>query len=64
LLDGATPETVLREHGFADERALADALAQSRRELDRSGARWRPAAGQIRSRTVELAGERVVLVSG
>jgi hypothetical protein len=64
LLDGATPETVLREHGFADERALADALAQSRRELDRSGAQWRPAAGQIRSRTVELAGERVVLVSG
>jgi hypothetical protein len=64
LLDGRPPRAVLADTTFESQTELRKALAEARRNLDREGAEWRPAAGQIRVRVVAVDGQRVILVSG
>lgn len=64
LLAGKPPEAVVAESRFASQSALRRALADARRRLDREGAAWRPANGQLRVRVVTLDGERVILIAG
>lgn len=64
LLNGQPPDPVVSATDFANESVLWESFAESRRALDSEGPEWRPAAGAIRVRTVQLDGRRVVLVAG
>jgi hypothetical protein len=53
---------VIAESSFESERALREALEQTQMRLDREGANWRAAEGDLRVRAVRLDGETIVLV--
>jgi len=62
LVDGEPGPRVVADARFESERALRDAFEQTQLRLDRQGANWRAAAGNLRVRAVRLGGETVVLV--
>lgn len=62
LVDGEPVPQVVADSSFESERALREAFEQSRQRLDREGANWRAAEGNLRVRAVRLDGETVVLV--
>jgi hypothetical protein len=62
MLAGADPGVVAAESGYGREAHLREALADLRARVDRSGAEWQRADGELRIRSVRIAGERVVLI--
>lgn len=61
LLDGATLTAVLSKHD-SSEPELRERFEGLRERVDRTGADWRETNGQVRVRSVQIAGELVVLV--
>jgi len=62
LVDGEPVPQVVSDSSFESERALREALEAVRLRIDREGAHWQTAEGNLRVRAVRLGGETVVLV--
>lgn len=65
LLAGRQPSEIVASFDrFDNESTLEADLAGIRREIDRAGATWQPASGELRFRAVEIDGETVVVIDG
>ncbi len=63
ILDGEQPPDVIADSRTLDsETELLDAAEAARTEHRAGGAEWRPAAGELRVRSLTLDGKRVVIL--